>query len=229
MGAVTCNSTNIPPREKATVFAPFLMKIPAQIPVNEPNVSSYLFKLDWNWCVNYGAPDPSIRLLTLGGGRGSGSEFGFAWPDPAVNELCAWDGTTDINGPPVACDLASYLPPSSQWDFFPANAARPELTMARAMTPSSRYLVWLVIFVHRVCVARLPPILKADNLAWRQGRLLRWCAEVKTRLDFLKYCKFIFEAWQLCARRVERSTLNSENGRKTNLASIFVYCMYILY
>jgi len=37
----TCKNTNIPPRNQATILAPFLTNTPAQIPATVPKPSSY--------------------------------------------------------------------------------------------------------------------------------------------------------------------------------------------
>ena len=54
---LTWSSTKIPPKRNARVFAPFLMKMPAQTPQTVPNVSSYMLTMDGG-----------------GGGRGIGSD-----------------------------------------------------------------------------------------------------------------------------------------------------------
>lgn len=43
---LTCNRTKMPPKNQATAFAPFLMKIPAQIPVTVPNVNCIVETVD---------------------------------------------------------------------------------------------------------------------------------------------------------------------------------------
>jgi hypothetical protein len=44
--ALTCNNTKIPPKTNARAFAPFLTKMPAQMPHTVPNVSSYMLTED---------------------------------------------------------------------------------------------------------------------------------------------------------------------------------------
>ena len=44
--ALTCNNTKIPPKAHARAFAPFLTKMPVQMPHTVPNVSSYMLTED---------------------------------------------------------------------------------------------------------------------------------------------------------------------------------------
>ena len=65
--ALTCNNTKIPPKANARAFAPFLTKMPVQMPHTVPNVSSYMLTED-------------------SGGGGRGARTGV--PDAAVDWGC---------------------------------------------------------------------------------------------------------------------------------------------
>jgi hypothetical protein len=70
--ALTCSKTKIPPKTTARAFAPFLTKMPAQMPHTVPNVSSYMLTED-----------------SGGGGRGARSGFPNAAVDWGCEEVVA--------------------------------------------------------------------------------------------------------------------------------------------